>query len=150
MRRKSPSGPLALLVACLVALGGVPPTASATAGSGVHYLPPTRVRIGPHAVARHGKADLIVECLVGEPGEVCRGGIGLHALMPDGNGSFYVGRAHFEIPLGEKTTVWASLSEGARTVLANRGALTASAFSVILVGVSEAKVRIVAAHRAGS
>jgi hypothetical protein len=170
MQRIVPSRPGLLLLACLVVLVLVPATALARTnpsasgasppgdqvltgldletGSEVHYLPPTRVRVGPHAVARHGKAGLVVECRVGEPGEVCRGGIGLHALRPIGSGSFYVGRAHFEVPLGEKATVWAPLSEGARAILAKRGVVTASVFSVILVGVSEVKVRIVAASGA--
>jgi hypothetical protein len=124
----------------------VPTRLDVETGSEVHYLPATRVRVGRHAVARDGRAALVVECRVGEPGEVCRGGIGLHGLRPDGNGSFYVGKAHFEIPLGARATVWASLSEGARAVLARRGRLTANVFSVILVGVSEVKVTITAAR----
>jgi hypothetical protein len=170
MQRNVPSRTGVLLGACLIALIAVAGTASAAtnsfkalasrpprsvtmgldleASSEVHYLPPTRVRVGPHAVGRHGKAGLIVECRIGEPGEVCRGGIGLHALRPIGSGNFYVGRAHFEVPLGEKATVWAPLSEGARAILAKRGVVTASVFSVILVGVSEVTVRIVAARGA--
>jgi hypothetical protein len=74
-----------------------------------------------------------------------RGGLGLHALLPDGNGSFYVGsKAHFEIPVGERTTVWVPLTEGARQILANKRKLTARVFSEILAGVSEVKVTIVA------
>jgi hypothetical protein len=60
-------------------------------------------------------------------------------MPPDGSGSYYVGRAHFEVPFGQKATVWATLSEGARAILANRGKLTANAFSEILVGVSESR-----------
>jgi hypothetical protein len=62
-----------------------------------------RARLGPRAVARGGEADLVVECRRGIPGELCRGSVGLHALRPVGSGSFYVDKARFEIPTGERT-----------------------------------------------
>jgi hypothetical protein len=67
--------PGGLVLTCLLAV--LAATAGSASGgmdlataSEVHYLPPTKVRVGPHAAARHERAGLVVECRIGEPGEI--------------------------------------------------------------------------------
>jgi hypothetical protein len=136
----------ALLFACLIVLGTAPASVLAATSQGPFFPPPTKARLGPRAIARGGKAGLVIECRRGIPGELCRGSVGLHALRPVGSGSFYVGKARFEIPTGEKKTVWVPLTYGAKVVLANKGQLTVNAFSEDLAVVHEVKVLILPAR----
>jgi hypothetical protein len=118
------------------------------ASQGEFFPPPTRARLGPRAIARGGEAGLLVECRRGIPGELCRGNVGLHALRPVGSGTFYVGKARFEIPTGEKKTVWVPLTYGAKVVLANKGRQSVNVFSEDLAVVHDVEVLILPARKA--